>query len=90
MTGLRGIIERSHRQVANLGVYFMASLVPMVLSLAANPLLASNLSPEDYSIIGYYSAFTVLFTPFVTFYLLNYYTKRYYELTPDRRNILRG
>lgn len=70
---------------ANLSIYFLAALIPMLLSLLSNPFLAKNLSPEDYAIIGYYGAFNTLFTPLVNFYLIHYYTKRYFELGEDER-----
>ena len=47
-------------------------------------------APEDYAIIGYYSAFVTLFSPLINFYLLHYYTKRFYELDEDRRTLLKA
>lgn len=52
--------------ITNLGVYMMASLVPMVVSVATNPFMAKNMSPEDYAIVGYYTAFNMLFLPQVS------------------------
>lgn len=77
-------------QILNLGIYFFAALIPMCLSLISNPFIAKNMSPEDYAITGYYSGFTSLFGPLVSFYLLHYYTKRYYELDEKGRTILRA
>lgn len=77
-------------QLSNLSIYFFAALVPMLLSLVSNPFLANNLSPEDYAIIGYYSAFVTLFSPLINFYLLHYYTKRFYELDEKGRNVLKA
>ena len=34
--------------------YLGASVVPMLLGLAANPWIASNMSPDDYAVSGYY------------------------------------
>lgn len=76
--------------LSNLSVYFTAALIPMLLSLVSNPFLAKCLSPVDYSIVGYYTAFSTLFTPLVTFYLLNYYTKRYFELDAAGRAVLKA
>lgn len=83
-------IERYKTQVKNLGVYFLAALIPMILSLLANPFIAKNMSPEDYAITGYYTAFSTLFSPLVSFYLLHYYTKRYFELNDSQRAELRA
>lgn len=84
------LFKKSKKQISNLSVYFLAALVPMILSLVSNPFLAKNLSPEDYAIIGYYSAFVTLFSPLINFYLLHFYTKRFYELDVDGRNILKA
>lgn len=63
----------------------MASIIPMVLSIIANPFIAMNMSPTDYATVGYYSAFNTLITPLINFYLLHYYTKRYFELSTSER-----
>ena len=82
------IISKFRQQISNLSIYFLASLIPMILSLVSNPFLAKNLSPEDYAIIGYYSAFVTLFSPLINFYLLHYYTKRFYALDANGRFLL--
>lgn len=86
---LKHRIKSTKNHLVNLSVYFAAALIPMILSLVSNPFLAKNLSPEDYAIIGYYGAFSTLFSPLVNFYLIHYYTKRYFELKDLERNILR-
>lgn len=84
------ILSSFKQQISNLSIYFLAALIPMILSLVSNPFLAKNLSPEDYAIIGYYSAFVTLFSPLINFYLLHYYTKRFYELDEDGRIVLKA
>lgn len=79
------MLNRFRTQIKNLGIFFLASLVPMVASLVTNPFIAKNMSPEDYGIVGYYSAFSTLFLPLVNFYLLHYYTKRYFEVSEEKR-----
>ena len=69
----------------DLSVYMMASLLPMVLSVIANPIIAKNMSPTDYAIVGYYSAFNSFITPLINFYLIHYYTKKYFELSKNER-----
>lgn len=90
MRHMQSLVRAFASHLSNLSVYFMAALIPMALSLATNPFLAKNLSPVDYSIVGYYTAFSTLFTPLVTFYLLNYYTKRYFELDGRGRQVLKA
>jgi len=63
----------------------MASIIPMLFSIIANPFIAMNMSPTDYATVGYYSAFNTLLTPVINFYLLHYYTKKYFELTTEER-----
>ena len=44
----------------SVGTYFAASLLPMLLMAAVNPLIALNMSPEDYAIYGYYNSFITI------------------------------
>lgn len=74
----------------SLSQYFGASMIPMLLNLATNPLIAMNMSPDDYAITGYYSSFNSLLAPLVSFYMLHYYTKRYYEVDVAEREVLRA
>ena len=83
-------IKKFKNQIMNLSIYMLAAMIPMLLSLLANPFIAKNLSPTDYAIVGYYTAFNTLFGPFVNFYLLHYYTKRFYELNKNERQILKS
>lgn len=83
-------ISKFKNQIMNLSIYMLAAMIPMLLSLLANPFIAKNLSPTDYAIVGYYTAFNTLFGPFVNFYLLHYYTKRFYELDENERLILKS
>lgn len=82
--------KKLQSQIANLSIYFLAALIPMILSLVANPFIAKNMSAEDYAITGYYSAFNSFFSPLINFYLLHYYTKRFYELSDDKRKQLKA
>lgn len=74
----------------SLVLYFGASLIPMLVNLAINPLIAMNMSPEDYAINGYYTSFSSLISPVVLFYMLHYYNKRYFELDDEGRLQLRA
>lgn len=66
--------------------YFTASLIPMVLNLAINPLVAIYMEPEDFAITGYFLSFTTLVSPIIAFYMIHYYNKRYFELDDEGRS----
>ena len=83
-------ITRFKTRIKNLSIYLLASLIPMLVSMIANPFVAKNMSPTDYAITGYYMAFNILLGPLVHFYLINYYTKKYFEFTKDERKELRA
>lgn len=78
------------KYIKNVILYFGASLIPMLLNLVSNPLVAINMSPEDYAITGYYTSFSTLLSPLIVFYMLHYYTKRYFEVTSKEREYLRA
>ncbi len=72
------IIIKYKSKVKNLGFYFFASFVPMLVSLVMSPLLALFLSPSDYAIVGYYNSFNTLFFPLILFYLNQYYMREFF------------
>lgn len=74
----------------SIGRYFLASLVPLILNLVSNPLVAQNMSAEDYAIVGYFKSYNALILPIVLFYILHYYTKRFYEIDEERREELKA
>ena len=84
------IYVRYRNYAANLGIYLCASLITMGLTMVINPWIALNMSPTDYAIVGYYTSFNLLLTPLINFYLINFYTKRYYELNCDERRELKA
>jgi len=89
MSGLK-IIKAFSRYYKSVGLYFIASLIPMVLNLLTNPLIAMNMSPKDYAITGYYSSFTTLLSPLITFYMFHYYAKCFFECDDEGRKILKS
>ncbi|MGN1046426.1 MAG: lipopolysaccharide biosynthesis protein [Candidatus Cryptobacteroides sp.] len=84
------MVDRFVKYAKSVGTYFGATLIPMVLMALVNPLIAMNMSPEDYAVSGYYSSFAALFSPVIVFYLINYYNKRYYETSLEERLRLRA
>lgn len=83
-------LNNYYGRLVSISQYLIASIVPLVLNLVANPFVAQNMSPEDYAIVGYYKSFNTLILPLILFYVLHYYTKRYYELDEDKRIILKA
>jgi len=82
---MRKFIKANREKAFHLFIYLGGSIIPMVISIAVNPLVALNMSPDDYAIVGYYTAFNPLFMPLINFYLIHYYTKKFFELEPDDR-----
>ena len=70
--------------------YFNASLIPMLLNLAINPLVSLNMDPEDFAITGYFTSFSTLISPIIAFYMIHYFNKRYFELDDAGREHLRA
>ncbi len=72
----------------NFMVYMGASLIPMLISIIINPLIALNMSPEDYAVSGYYLSFNSLISPLIGFYFIGYYTKEYFKVNETERDEL--
>ena len=87
---LSSIVKENRGRVYSIGRYFMASLIPLILNLATNPLVAQNMSAEDYAVVGYFKSYNTLILPIVLFYVLHYYTKRFYEVSEKEREILKA
>lgn len=71
-------IQRYSKSIKNVGFYFAASFIPLLITLALNPLYSLYLSPKDYAIIGYYNSFSILFSPFILFYFNQYFVREYF------------
>ena len=83
-------IPRFTSRITSVSQYLLASIVPLILNLVTNPVVAKNMSPEDYAIVGYYKSFNTLILPLILFYVLHYYTKKYYELDDEKRLVLKA
>ena len=68
-----------------MSTYLGASIIPMILNLATNPLIAMNMTPTDYAVSGYYLSYTSLIGPIISFYLVHYFIKEYYKRDTDGR-----
>ena len=76
--------------LGNLSLYLLASLISSGVSVAINPFLALNLSPEDYGIIGYYAGLSILFLPLISFSLHTYYTSKYFKVSKEKVEDIRN
>lgn len=75
---------------SNAGMYLSASLISSALSVIINPFVAMNMSPEDYGIVGFYTAFNTLFTPIIGYFIIDYYLRRYYQYSQQQREESKG
>lgn len=71
-------IQQYSKSIKNVGYYFAASFIPLLITLALNPLYSLYLTPKDYAIIGYYNSFNILFSPFILFYFNQYFMREYF------------
>ncbi|MBQ0088641.1 MAG: oligosaccharide flippase family protein [Prevotellaceae bacterium] len=84
------MFERYKAYIANAGVYTLATVIPSILTVLINPLMALNMSPEDYAIVSYYTSFNALFAPVVAFFFVDYFIRQYYRLDAASLRILKG
>jgi len=69
-------------------LYFGSSLSVSLIGILINPILAKNLSHEDYAIIGYFTSFQLLLAPLIGFNLTTYYLRNHSRIPEDRRKIV--
>lgn len=84
------MFSRIKSYLSNAGIYLAASLVSSLLSVLVNPLMALNLSPEDYAVSTYYTSFGLLYTPIMGFFITDYYLRKYYILSKEELYKLKG
>ena len=82
--------ERYSLYIKNAGIYLLATLINSALGVLINPLLAMNLSPEDYATIGYYGGFSTLFTPLMAFFLIDYFLRNRFLLEGEELRRLKA
>ena len=82
--------ERIKKYVKNAGTYLLASLISSLLAVLVNPLMALNLSPEDYAVSTYYTSFGLLYTPVLGFFVTDFYLRKYYVLSKEALFQLKG
>lgn len=83
-------INRFKKYLGTAGIYLAASLVSALIQVLINPWMAKNLSPEDYAITTYYYSFSLLYGPVLGFFMVDFYLRKYYILSEEKRFILKG
>ena len=83
-------LDRIKLYSKNAGVYLLASLISSLLAVLVNPLMAMNLSPEDYAVSTYYSSFGLLYTPVLGFFVTDFYLRQFYVLSKEALFQLKG
>ena len=66
-------------------LYLMGSFITMILSLIINPLISKTMSHSDFAIIGYFTSFSALITPLISFSFVSYYSRHFYLLNDKER-----
>ena len=84
------LLKRRKGSVINVGYYFLASFIPMLINLVLSPVYSLYLSAEDFAIVGYYTSFSGLLGPLIIFYMNQYYMREYYFRNDDERRLLRA
>lgn len=71
--------------IKSAGWYLFASLFVAIIGVAINPLMARNLSPNDYAIIGYFTSFNSLLLPLLHFNFITFFLRKYYLIEESER-----
>lgn len=66
-------------------LYLLATLISSAIKIIINPVMARNLSHEDYAIIGYFGSFSILFLPLINFSIVTYYLSKYFTFPEEKR-----
>jgi len=85
----KGILKYQ-KSIKNAGLYFIASFIGVLISLLINPLMALNLSHEDYALIGYFTSFNSIFSTIIPFHFIVFYSRNFFLYDEQHRNRLRN
>lgn len=85
---VRSLITKYRVHFRSSFLYLFSSLFTSVVGIAVNPLMAKNLSPEDYAIMGYFNSFSLIVLPILNFSLISYYLRNYYRIDEERRQVV--
>lgn len=84
------MFSRIKSYLSNAGIYLAATLISSLLAVLVNPLMAKNLSPEDYAVSSYYTSFGTLYGPVLGFFIIDYFLRKYYILSKEELFRLKG
>ncbi len=85
---IQAIYSKYKVYLKSASLYFFASIFTAGLKMLINPVLAKNLTHEDYAITGYYGSFSLLFLPLLSFLFVTFYQRNYYLISEERRQKL--
>jgi|GEM_PF-6659157 len=71
-----------------MGIYLIASFVPMGLNLLLMPLFSIYMEKRDFAIVSYFNSFHSLLFPFILFYLNQYYMREFFYRDEREKEIL--
>lgn len=74
------ILSKYNQYIKNSGLYLFSTIIVSAVQIVVNPFFALNLSPEDYATVGYYQGFSMLFTPLIGFFIIDFYLRKFYTL----------
>ena len=77
------LLKNNLFRVKNISLYFSASLIQGLVSLAINPLIAMNMSHYDYALTGFYTSFNSLILPLLNLMFGQYFNRHYFKLNSD-------
>ena len=70
-------------RLKNVSLYFSASLIQGLVSLAINPLIAMNMSHYDYALTGFFTSFNSLILPLLSLMSGQYFNRHYFKLNSN-------
>jgi O-antigen/teichoic acid export membrane protein len=83
------ILKSNLSRIRNVSLYFSASLIQGLVSLAINPLIAMNMSHYDYALTGFFTSFNSFILPLLSLMFGQYFNKHYFKLnSEEERNDL--
>lgn len=82
---LSNIVTRYKGYLKTTFLYLFSSMFMALIGIAINPLLAKNLSPTDYAIMGYFNSFNFIIIPILNFSLLTFYQRNYFKIKEEER-----
>lgn len=83
------LLKNNISRLKNVSLYFSASLIQGLISLAINPLIAMNMSYYDYALTGFYTSFNSLILPLLNLMFGQYFNRHYFKLnSEEERNDL--